>query len=356
MKKKKIIIVTISLGNDGAERVLSLLSSKFIDDGYEVIILQTKPGYYGNGFRCDERISIVDLPYNGGNSTRRYFFEAKQLHDYLKRDQSATVLAFLAQSIFISVIAKIGLNNRLIVSERNDPRRCPAKRIQRIIRDISFHFADQIVFQTKTVQHMFPRSIQDKSVVIPNPVNPQLLEPYKGKRRHRIVTAGRLHPQKNLEMLFEAFALFHKQFDDYYLDVYGKGDLELKLKKKAKELGLSDKIIFHGFVTDLHEQIKDVAMYVCSSDYEGISNSILEAMAMGIPTISTDCPIGGSSLLIKNRINGFLVPVGSIEEMFRAMIEIAEDLELANKISRNAIKIREKFDINKVALEWEKIL
>ena len=354
--KNELIIVTVSLGNDGAERVLTLLANELIKDQYDVTIIQTKPGTYGNSYSFDKRIKVHDFSYHGEGGVLRYFSEAKQLRAFLKNKKNATLIAFLSQSMFVSVIAKIGLKNKLVVSERNDPRRCPAKRIQRIVRDICFYFADACIFQTETVKHMFSKSIQKKSVVIPNPVNPALPDPFSGERQHRIVTACRLHPQKNLEMLLEAFSHFHKSFPDYTLDIYGTGVLEEKLKNYAATLDVSDSVVFHGFVTNLYAQIRTAMMYVCSSDYEGISNSIIEAMALGIPTIATDCPIGGSSMLIQNGENGLLVPVGDFEQMLQAMLKVAGSKELADHLSENAVKVRKTYDIDGIMKQWEQVL
>ena len=352
---KELIIVTVSLGNDGAERVLTLLANSLIKKGYDITIIQTKPGAYGNSYNYDKNIKIVDFPYNGENGIWRYFIEAKQLHDYLKGRAKSTILAFLSQSIFITVLANVGLNHRLVVSERNDPRKCPANKAQRFIRNISFHFADNCVFQTKEVQRMFAKSIQKKSVVIPNPVNPQLPELICTNRDHRIVTACRLHPQKNLKLLLEAFALFSIKFSDYSLDIYGEGVLEEKLKAESVKLGIAERVKFHGFVNDLYSKIWNASMYICSSDYEGISNSILEAMALGIPTISTDCPVGGSRLLIDNYNNGILVPVNNVNELYRAMEMIALDSEFAKGISERAVNVRIKYSIDNITKEWEKL-
>lgn len=351
---KEIIIVTVSLGNDGAERVLTLLANEFVNN-YDVTVIQTKPGTYGNSYTSDERIKFLNFEYNGENSIKRYFVEIKLLRSYLKERKNAVIISFLSQSIFETVIARIGLKNKVIVSERNDPRRCPIHRSQRIIRDAVFRLADVCVFQTEMVQKLFPKSVQRKSVVIPNPVNPNLQEPYIGVRSHRIVTACRLHPQKNLFMLLDAFSMFCKKHPDYILDIYGKGTLEKELKDKANKLGLSNKVVFHGFVEDIHEKIEMASMYVCSSDYEGISNSILEAMALGIPTISTDCPIGGSKLLIDQNRNGILVPVNDANKLCEAMMKIACDKDFADRISANAVQVRNKYSIERIAKSWENL-
>ena len=150
-----------------------------------------------------------------------------------------------------------------------------------------------ITFQTADGIGYFPAAIAKKAVIIPNPIDASIPQRYEGERAKKIVTVGRLHSQKNQALLLEAFSDFRAARTDYTLHIYGEGELEEKLKAYAVELGLGDSVVWHGFSARVKEEIADSRMFVLSSDFEGISNSMLEALAMGIPTISTDCPIGG---------------------------------------------------------------
>ena len=153
-------------------------------------------------------------------------------------------------------------------------------------------------------------------------------------------------------MLIDAFSIFHNTHLDYSLEIYGIGEEEEKLKALAQKKNISDSVHFMGFSADVNEKMRNASMYVCSSDYEGISNSMLEALGMGIPTISTDCPIGGARQVIRDHENGLLVPVRDIKSLSDAMIEIAEDKELASKLSDNAYLIRQALQIDQIAKRW----
>ena len=107
-----------------------------------------------------------------------------------------------------------------------------------------------------------------------------------------------------------------------------------------------------GFSDNIYDEMNKSAMFVLSSDYEGISNSMLEALAMGLPSVVTDCPVGGAKMVIENNINGILVPVGDVQSMFEGMKKILDDKGFAKKLSKNAIKIRDKYPVDKIAKMW----
>ena len=122
-----------------------------------------------------------------------------------------------------------------------------------------------------------------------------------------------------------------------------------ELTQKAENLGISNKVIWHGFCKSVKEEIKDSKMFVLSSDYEGISNSMLEAIAMGVPTITTDCPIYGARCYIQNNISGVLTPVGDRESLVNAMVKVAEDDAFAEKLSINGAAIRNQYSVSGIA-------
>lgn len=349
---KEILIVTISMGNDGAERVLSELSREWIRQGNKVVIIQTGAGNYGVSYELDKNIEIVNIKAKSEFKPLRYIQEIKEIIKIFKQRPNATIVSFIASSIFLCGVASLFVKNRLVVSERNNPKECPAGRIQQRLRDWAFSMADVCVFQTEYAMHMFPKKVQKKGVIIPNPINGKLPERYIGERRKNIVAACRLHPQKNLPMLIEAFSLLHKDYSEYKLEIYGQGSEKDNLLQQIKRLGLDNVVVLPGFSNDIHSIMLDSAMYVSSSNYEGISNSMLEALGMGVPTIVTDCPVGGARMVIEDGKNGLLVPVGGTEELYLAMKKIIEDQELSERMSIEATKVLEEYPIEKISKRW----
>ena len=185
-------------------------------------------------------------------------------------------------------------------------------------------------------------------MVIPNPLEPKE-EPYAGAREKRIVAVGRLNVQKNHKLLLRAFAAFTKGHSGYVLEIYGQGEQEAELRALAGKLEIDGSVIFKGFSTHVLSDIRTASMYVLSSDYEGISNSMLEAMALGLPVIATDCPIGGSRMYIRDGVNGLLVPVGDAGALAGAMGKLADDPAIGERLGAEAVKLREELTVSKIA-------
>lgn len=349
---KEIIILTISMGNDGAERILSELSREWRKQGHIITIVQTGAGNYGVSYDLPEDIEMINIRASSSIKPIRYFQEIRKTIEILRQRPNATLISFITGSIFVCGVASFFIKNKIIVSERNNPKECPTGKVQKKLRDWSFCHADVCVFQTEDAMKMFPKRVQKKSVIIPNPINGRLPRPYTGERRRAVVAACRLHSQKNLPMLINAFSMLHKDYPDYTLEIYGQGDEKGRLENQIAELCLEDAVSMPGFVEDIHQKILDAAMYVSSSDYEGISNSMLEALGMGVPAVVTDCPVGGAKMVIQDGINGLLVPVGNSNALYKAMKKIIKDESLAKKMSEEAVKICDKYPLEKISQKW----
>lgn len=339
----KIVFVVPDMAGGGTERVISLLANEYVNRGIEVAILS----FAGNqqAYALDKRVETVSAGMPSGGSPKVRLQRLLFMKRYFKENKGCYIFSFSTIGTGFIVLSTLFQKRRMLVSERSDPRAYDRKRY----RDFFYGFADCLVCQTNEAVTCFPKNLQKKARVIGNPVDSAVPARFEGTRSRRITTAGRLEEVKNHKMLMEAFKLFSEEFPDYTLDIYGKGSLEEELKRFAEEKGLFAQVIFHGFCSDVKEQIRDSSMFVLSSDYEGVSNSLIEAMAMGIPVIATDCPIGGSRTYIKDGENGLLVPVKDPVSMAAAMKKIASDSGLADRISKSAERIREECSMAKIA-------
>ena len=248
---KEIIIVTISLGNDGAERILTELARQWHHDGHRITVIQTSPNRYGTEYALPEGIEQIQIHTTSSNKILRFLQEIKALIGILKQRPNATCLSFLSASSFILAISSWFVKNRMVFSERNNPRKVPVGKHQQMLRDFAFRFADALVFQTEDAKSYFSKSIQSRGHIIPNPINGNLPEPYEGEREKIIVTACRLHPQKNLPMMINAFSMLADEFKEYKLVIYGQGVLEDELRQQIANLGLTDRVLLPGFATNI---------------------------------------------------------------------------------------------------------
>ena len=340
---KKIVFVVPDMAGGGTEKVITLLANEYVKRGIPVGILT----YAGNeyAYSLDKRVErfCAAMPSSGSLKVRMERF--KKMREYFKANKGCKIFSFSTIGTGFVVLSTLFMKRDMMVSERTDPQTCDHK----LYRDFFYHFAHTLVCQTPDGIACFPKSLQKRAHVIGNPVSEDIVDVYEGQRKKEVVTVGRLQLVKNQKMLIEAFGIFHKEYQDYTLHFYGKGPLEGELKQQAEELGLQDKIIFHGFSNKVDEEIRESSMYVLSSNYEGVSNSMVEALALGIPAIATNCPIGGCKMYIKHGENGLLVPVGEVGALAEAMKQIASNPKLAETMSKNAVKVREEYSIQRIA-------
>ena len=347
MGRKKIIFVVPDMAGGGTEKVISLLADEYVREGMDVGILL----FAGKevAYPLDGRVEVYSAGEPSGGSLSVRIKRLRNMREYFCKNPEALIFSFSTIGtgfIVLSVLDEfLSGKRKMLVSERTDPQTCSHKPY----RNFFYRFCKVLVCQTKEAVGCFPRRLSKKAVVVANPMDPKLPDVYEGCRSKRIVTVGRLQPVKNQKMLLEAYAAFEKECPDYTLHLYGKGDLEEELKAQAIRLGLREKIVFHGFSRQVAEDIRDAAMFVLCSDYEGVSNSLGEALALGIPSIATDCPIGGCRSYITHGVNGLLTPVGGQEELTDAMRRIAKEEGLADSLSKEARKVRERFCVERIA-------
>lgn len=340
---KKIVFVIPNMTGGGTERVISLLSGEYVKKGIEVAIMQFAG--YEHAYELDERVEDFAIAEQSKGNPLIWGRRILNMRRYFKKNPDCHIFAFCVMGAVFSAIATMGCKRHLLVAERNSPDSCNMKKL----RNWAYRHADVITFQTADGITYFPQDIAKKAVIIPNPIDADLPARFSGERKKKIVTVGRLHSQKNQALLLKAFADFRERQTDYKLHIYGEGELEEPLKKLAGELGIKSDVVWHGFSQKVKEEILDSRMFVLSSDFEGISNSMLEALAMGIPTISTDCPIGGARVYIEEGKNGLLVPVGDRRALAEAMLRVAEDDALADRLSTGGAKLKDKYSPSSIA-------
>lgn len=351
-KSDEILFIISSLGTGGAERVLSELANFFCTKDIKVHILLLSKDYIN--YEIDESVDVI-LGCNeikGKNRISDFVSRIRLIRKYYKQIQPGVTISFLSAINIYSCLALGFSKGKLIVSERNDPQKMPSNMIKRLFRDVVYYLADGYVFQTNEAEGYFSKHIQGKSIVIPNPVKPDLSKPYMGKRTKKIVAVGRLEQQKNYQLLIKAFKLIADDFKEYVVEIYGEGRQHISINKLICELKLSNQVNLMGRHNDVHERIKDAALYVLTSNYEGMPNALMEAMALGLPCISLDCSGGGPRTLIENGINGILVTNSDEYALSQQISNVLNNEILIDNISKNAVLVREKYSIKEIGHKW----
>jgi len=348
---KKLMIVTHKMSGGGCERVIAQLLNCFARDGIECKLVTEcgVPSFYD----LPESVEQIYLTFDQNLPARKIPKAYRKLRKLVRQERPDIVLAMPEKVNVWTVLYLLGTGVPVIVSERNDPHRHPESRVKRILRSLLYPFAKGFIFQTKDAARYFSRAIQKRGVVLDNPLDTSRIPArFEGERKRTVVAAGRLHEQKNFDLLIRAFARFYKTHHDYSLVIYGEGPEKDKLLKTASSLGIAGAVELAGQSKTLLTDINDSGMFVLSSDYEGMPNVLIEAMACGLPCIATDCPIGGVRSLITSGENGHLIPVGDEEALFEAMCKLADDESYAAWLGQHAVTIRTRLDETVVAKEW----
>ncbi|MDD3747070.1 MAG: glycosyltransferase [Anaerostipes sp.] len=356
--KKKVIFITGSLCDGGAEKVMSILASGCAEQGANttLVVLREKKMVYS----LSPHVNLVQIKV--GKSKFKLIRRIIKLHKVLKYSEADVVIPFLPIISLYTLIANRGVRKRIIMSERGDPnvkyfnnKLSVKDRVGSfLMRDCGlFGKSYKMVFQTEDAKNFYSKSIQDKSTIIPNPLDiSNLPEMFYGERKKKIVAVGRLSNEKNFSLLIKTFNEFHKKFPDYILYIYGEGKQREYLEQYINNLSLTDFVRMPGFISNVQSKIVDASMYISTSNHEGISNSLLEALGMGVPTIATDCPVGGSRMFVKTNETGILIPTNNSERLLEAMEKIVENKNYADQISKGALKIRNELSANEICRKW----
>ncbi len=347
---KKIAIVTRNMFGGGAERVIAELIKYFDSINIEslLITIDDEEVFY----ELPKSTVLISIGKKSSNKIIDRILRYIKVRKIIKKNKIDIVLS-MPEDIGVYVIAALlGTRIPIVVSERNNPWVMPDKSITRLLRAIMYNFTDGIIFQTKMAMSFFSNSIQKKGIVLQNPLDTRRIpNAFKGNRSKEIVAVGRLTEQKNFKLLIEAFSEFYKNNPDYRLIIYGEGKLRDKLENLSQKLLPEGRCLLPGKSKDVLRKINDASMFVLSSDYEGMPNVLIEAMAMGMPVISTDCPSGGPKSLIINEENGILVPVGDSKSLVNAMEKLTNE-SYRELLGNNALNLRDRLGSNMIYEEW----
>ena len=334
----------------GGEKVRNWLAKTFSQNGHNVFyaIPNNKPEllHQLKDVNLDGCIKVVN--YDSSLKKKNIYKYFKQIKAIYK-DYQIDLLIYFGGSLVEQIVAR-RQGVKILLSERffNGFRPLPS----RVLKHLQYRIADGYVFQTPEASKTYGKRAEHLGTIIPNPIIDKLPEPQFENLRKEIVTAGRLMPQKDHRTLVSAFAIFLQKHPDYKLIIYGSGPLKDELLAQMNDSHIGDSAEIISGKTNICELERGAELFVLSSLAEGMPNALIEAMSVGVQCISTDCPVYGSRMLIQHGRNGYLVPIGDAEKLAEMMNYAVEDKENADKIRREAIKIRETLEEKKIGKKW----
>lgn len=340
----RILFVTDTLASGGAERVISVVSDHLCDkyDEVEIICLRKHIVFY----ELDPRIKVVFAEDHSSNWISKLLW----LRNYVKKDD--IVIAFMTRVYCVVLLSLLGLNRKIITSERNDPKAIPFK--WRVLKRFLLPTTTKHVVQTQEIKNYFSQSIQRKTTIIYNPINlRQCGNKEWDSSRTSILAMARLDKQKNYPMMIKAFLRFHKEHPQYTLNIWGNRDHDEQISEittMINENNASSFIRLNGVCNHVAEEYDKAYMFLLTSNYEGFSNSMMEAICSGIPTISTK--VSGANELINNMKNGILIDLNDSDQLYNAMVTIANNTDLAKSMAIEGKKARVIFEETAICKKW----
>lgn len=363
-----VAIFSGSLNRGGTERVVANIIECLINQGDTVtLITQCKgkneyslnpsvPRYIVEP-NLEEEKEIKACKTSIGKRFRHFSIRYKKVRSVWINRKPDVILSFIGKQNLMSIFSSRGLNIPVIVAVRAVPELEYPGLSMKLLAEIFYRQAYRVVFQTKGQSAFFGQAIRKKGIILRNLIDKGFFEePYTGVREHRIVSVGRIDENKNQKLLIDAFINIADRFSDWTVELYGDGELKGNLEEYVASKGYSNRIIFMGNTSNVSERIKKAGVFVLCSDTEGSPNSLIEAMCLGIPCISTDCPCGGPKELIEGKNNGLLIPVGDISKMQECLQNLLSDCQKRAEISKNALDTRDIFEPTRVLEEWYAML
>lgn len=357
--RESLVLVTGSLEGGGAERVLSDMANYWTRKGLNVTYATWAGPEVVDFFPLDAGVRRVwlDVPLRGlacFRQLRANLRRVRKLRDLLKVTKPVAVLSFIHTSNVLSILAAWGLTTRVVVSERMQPDVDPSvSGVWKLLRRIVYRWSDFVVVQSRDAARWVERNCSGQAVVIPNPL--RSLPTITNQRLPLVIAVGRLSHQKGFDLLLRAFAGVANEFPEWNLAIIGHGAEHENLARLCAELDLAGRVEFAGQVREVESWMSRAGLVVQPSRFEGFPNAVLEAMGMGAPVISANCPSGPADM-IDDGINGRLVPVDDVATLTQVMAELMSQPAIRESLGREARKVRQKYGQEAIMAKWETCL
>ena len=347
---KKIILACSIFNFGGVGKMMNFVASNLLTQGWEIIILS---------LRHEKRPDFLPTSAQFISLKKERFKycllwrleEIVNLRLLLRELKPFTICTFGSEPSVMVRLATMGMRRITVVSaERSDPY--TSEKVWQKLSAWAYRHSDYCVFQLEKQRDFFDETVKRKSFVIPNAFIPAKIVKKCEDKRYVVVSAGRFVYQKGYDTLIRAFAKVNEKHPEYSLELYGGGDDRILYEEIIKDLNLTGKVLLFDYVKNVSSIIAGCGVFVLSSRFEGIPNVLIEAMSVGVPTVSTNCTPGGPFFLTDNGRRGLLVNVDDTEAMVSAINSIIESPELSEKLSVAGKEICDILDEKVIAKQW----
>lgn len=351
---KKILLYIDVMTRGGAQRVMANISNFLCKSGYEVLLLTDQPPQKPEmEYSVNRGVRRIYLENRKGNKVKQQVVRAMVLRRVLKKEKPDIALSFLRGPNLRLLLCSLGLGVKTVVSVRSDPKMEYEGALLKGMAKLLFSCANGVVFQTEEAAMFFQKSVRAKAAIIPNPVKDSCYRVCRTDWNSQdIVAVGSLVETKRPLLLLSAFARIADSFPQARLILYGKGELHGQLEREAAALKLSHRVLLSGEVRDIPERLAQAGIYVLCSDWEGMPNALMEAMAAGLPVIATDCPCGGPRSLIQDKTQGILIRCGDVTGLAGALEMLLSDPKLRRSMGEAARERAKAFHEDIVMDMW----
>lgn len=354
--KRKVCFYMANLAKGGAQRVIVNMTQYLLGQDYDVTIVTTSEAKveYPLPEGAKRVISDISETETGKSRISNFYKRCAKLRGIWKEEHPDVIISFIGKNNMMAILTSLFTKIPVLISVRANPTMEYYNPLLRLISKTFFVLADGLILQTDQQKAYFPKMIQKKATILPNPLNEEFLKERKVvERKKQIISVGRVDANKNHRMLVTVFDKLAEQYQDWQLLILGDGEEKSQLDDAIAQAKHKDRIHAPGNSDEVADRMAESRIFVLTSREEGMPNALMEAMATGLAVVATDCPCGGPAMLIDEKENGMLFPVDDAVALEKALHELLNDSVLEQKLGRNAYKIREELSLQKVGEAWE---
>lgn len=358
-------LVISSLGAGGAERVMVTMANYWAERDWTVNLLTLEDGGQPPFYKLHQSVACRPLGIAGVSKSAhqrvlKNLRRIRVLRAAIRESFPKVVISFMSATNVLTLLATTGLGVPVIVREAIDPHEQPIPEAWQLLRRWIYPRATYVVVLGERSRSYFSPTVQQRARIIPNPAvvfvhgDLENVRSCHGQNK-KVISMGRLVPQKGFDLLLRAFAAIASQHPDWSLEIWGKGSLRSELKSLARELAIGDRVHLPGTTDEPFAKLSQADLFVLSSRYEGFPNALCEAMGCGVPVVSFDCPSGPAEI-IRDGVDGFLVPSGNVQALANVMSRLMADPHERERLARRAPEVLDRFGVRKIMSLWENLI